>query len=203
MAKPLVFRFNGTEVPFALEKVERSDLYGYIDTEVLDESGHRCQLATLAGDGRTIIGKGGTATALLSADGRWMERSELQPVDPLGTVLQPVPSSYAAPVSLEEFATIEDLLSHNIKSVYRVSPEGTDPGVLDELKKGTIFTFRYSFRGGVDADAGFLLASFEGIPFLLTGEPAKLEFVGFEESAAPSEQAEEPAEDDSMDFGMM
>lgn len=204
MGKPLVFRFNGVEVPFALEKVERSDLYGYIETEVLDESGRRCQLATLAGDGRTIIGKGGTASALLSPEGRWLDRSELTPVDAAGTPLEPVNSSYAAPVLLEEVASIEDLLSHNIKSVYRISPEATDPGLIDELKKGTIFTFPYSFRGGFEADTAFLLMSFEGSPFLLTGDPAKLEFVGFSETAAAApETTEEAAEDDGMDFGMM
>ncbi len=204
MGKPLLFRFQGADAPFTLEKVDRADLYGYIDTEVLDEHGRVCQMATLAGDGRTLIGKGGVASVLLSADGRFVERNELTPVDASGNVLVPVPSSYSAPVPLEKTASIEDLLSHNIRAVYKIEPEGVDPGVIEELRKGTIFTFPYSFRGGIEADTAFLLLNLEGVPFMLTGEPAKLEFVSFEELAAePAAGQDEAVDDDGMDFGMM
>ena len=61
MAKPLVVNLGGVEFPLQMSRVERSDLYGYVEVETLDEGGARCSLATLADDGRTIIGTSGFA----------------------------------------------------------------------------------------------------------------------------------------------
>jgi len=72
MAKPLVLRVGGVELPFALSKVDRSEFYGYVDVETLDARGRRCSTATLADDGRTVVGPGGTAFACVSPDGRMM-----------------------------------------------------------------------------------------------------------------------------------
>src|SRR5436853_572380 len=101
MAKPLVLAFGGVELPFTLSKVERSDLYGFVEIETLDEKGRRCTLATLADDGRSVITSGGTAIISLSPDGTWIEKKTLTPTDHLGTKISPVPSSYSAPVPLE------------------------------------------------------------------------------------------------------
>ncbi|MCW8132042.1 MAG: hypothetical protein KIS92_16970 [Planctomycetota bacterium] len=205
MAKALVLQFNGTDLPFSTEKVDRTKLYGFIDVEALDDQGRRCHLATLADDGRTIIGMGGTAFAQLSPDGEWLDKSKLKPVDPEGKPIVPVPSSYSAPVPLARTASIEEYLSHNIKSVYLLRCEGDLSALLAELKKGTIYTFPYSYRGGLEADAGFLLASQDGQPFLAVGQPTTIHFVGLEQAAALTEE-ESSGEDDgdeSVDFGMM
>src|SRR6478735_2701240 len=99
MAKPLVFQWGDRLFSFALEKVDRSKLYGFKEAEVLDEHGKRCVLATLAQDGRTVIGRGGTGLGNLTVDGTWIEKAQLTPVDPSGQKLQPVPSSFAAPIT--------------------------------------------------------------------------------------------------------
>jgi hypothetical protein len=204
MAKPLVFTFGGSEIPFALSKVERSDLYGFVEIETLDEQGRKCSLATLADDGRSLIPSGGTAMVTLSPEGNWVEKKTLIPTDNQGQKIAPVPSSYAAPVPLESTATIDEYLSHDIRAVYQISCETDFGSLMDELKKGTIFQFPYSFRGGLEPDAGFLLLSADGTPFLAVGSPTKLEFVGFEQSAAIVEE-ENPFDDDedTVDFGMM
>jgi hypothetical protein len=204
MAKPLVLTFGGLAIPFALNKVERSDLYGFVEVETLDEQGRKCTLATLADDGRSIIPSGGTAIITLSADGNWIEKKLLTPTDNQGAKITPVASSYAAPVPLEKTVTIEEYLSHDIRAVYQVSCESDFAPLMAELKKGKIFHFPYSFRGGLEPDAGFLLLSADGTPFLAIGSPTKLEFVGFDQSAAiASDDDAEGEEDDSMDFGMM
>lgn len=77
MAQPLVLRYGGKELPFQLRKVDRSSLYGFVDIETHDDQGRPCKLATLAGDGRTIVDSGGTALAYLSPNGLWREKSEL------------------------------------------------------------------------------------------------------------------------------
>lgn len=203
MAKPLVLAFAGRELPFALSKVERSDLYGYVEIESLDEQGRKCTLATLAGDGRSIIPSGGTAIACLSPDGNWVEKKKMIPTDVHGNRLTPAPSSFAAPVPLEKTASIDEYLSHDIRSIYEISSEADIGPLMAELKKGTIFQFPYSFRGGLEPDVGFLLLSSDGVAFLAIGSPTKLEFVGFDQSAAINSDEDEEQESDELDFSMM
>jgi hypothetical protein len=203
MAKPLVVAFGGSEIPLALSKVERSDLYGFVETETLDDKGRRCTLATLADDGKSVIPSGGTALASLSPEGNWVEKKTLIPTDNQGKRIMPVASSYAAPLPLEKIATIEEYLSHDIRAVYQISSEADFGKLLEELKTGTIYQFPYSFRGGLEPDAGFLLLSADGTPFLAVGSPTKLEYVGFEQTAGIAAEEESAETEDSVDFGMM
>jgi hypothetical protein len=46
---------------FQLEKVDRTKLYGYVETVVCDENNQPCELHTIASDGKSIVDKGGTA----------------------------------------------------------------------------------------------------------------------------------------------
>lgn len=203
MAKPLVVSLGGSDFALNLNKVERSDLYGFIEVETLDEQGRKCTLATLADDGRTLIGTSGSALAMLSPDGDWLDRKALRPVDNQGQPMTPVASSYSAPVPLQKTATIEEYLSHNIRSAYQVSSE-TDLGpLMAELKKGTIFHFPYSFRGGLEPDAGFLLLAADGTPFVAIGSPTRLEMVGLQQSVGTAEEEPEGEDDESLDFSMM
>ena len=204
MAKPLVLNFGGVDLPLALAKVERSDLYGYVEIETLDEQGRKCAMATLANDGKCVMATGGSALASLSPDGQWMERKALIATDQNGQKITPVPSSYAAPVPLKQTATIDEYLEHNIRAVYQISSEADLSPLMNELKKGTIFKFPYSYRGGLEPDAAFLLLASDGTPFLAIGSPAKLEFVAFANTAGVTPDEEEAAEEEeSLDFGMM
>jgi len=204
MPKPLVLQFGGAEIPFLLSKVERSDLYGFVEIEALDDQGRKCSMATLADDGKSVIGSGGTAFCSLSPEGHWLEKKSLKPCDHQGNTITPVASSYAAPVPLEKTATIDEYLSHDIRAVYQIASEADIGPLLAELKKGTIFQFPYSFRGGLEADAGFLLLAADGTPFLAIGTPTKLEFVGFDQTAGISEESESAGEEEeSLDFSMM
>jgi hypothetical protein len=204
MAKPLVLTFNGAEIPFALTKVERSDLYGFVEIETLDERGRKCTLGTLADDGRSVIASGGTCLATLSAEGHWVEKKTLIPTDNQGNRITPCASSYTAPCPLERTVSIEEYLSHDVRAVYQIGSEADFGALLAELNKGTIFQFPYSFRGGLEPDAGFVLMAADGTPFLAIGSPTKLEFVGFDQSAGIAEEDEGGGEEEeSMDFGMM
>ena len=126
MAKPLILNFGGADLPLALFKVERSDLYGYVEIETLDEQGRKCAIATLANDGKCVMAVGGSALASLSPDGQWMERKALIATDQNGQRIAPVPSSYAAPVPLTQTASIDEYLEHNIRAVYQISSDA-DP----------------------------------------------------------------------------
>jgi hypothetical protein len=205
MAKPLTVTFQGQTIDLALEKIDRSKLYGYVDTEVVDESGKPCDLAVLTGDGHSIVGKGGTAIAYLSQDGQWRRKAELRPVDVHGKVITPVKSTFDAPVPLEKKAAIDDYLSHNIHLVYRLTADSEPTALMQELRSGTVFQFPFSYRGGVEASAGFLLLGADGNLFLCVGTPTALEFIGLRATAAvvPDETEAAADDDEALDFSLV
>lgn len=203
MAKPLVFQFGDRDLPFDMTKVDRSKLYGYKATEAIDGSGSKCELATLTDDGQTIVASGGTGLGYVSPDGLWCDKSSLKPIDAEGNEIKPVPSSFAAPVKLFETATVDDYFQYNIKSVYQLQCELPVDDLLQELRKGTLFTFPYSYRGGLEADTGFLLCNEEGTVFLAVGTPTKAQFIGLQQQAALLEDEEDSEEADLMDFDMI
>ncbi len=203
VARPLVFQLGDRDLSFTLNKVDRSKLYGYKEMEALAEDGHRCELATLADDGCTVVSRGGTGIGQLSADGHWCDKQRLKPVDPDGKEITPVPSSFSAPIRLFETASVGDYLNHNIRLVYHVTSEDNIADLVAELKKGTIFSFPYSYRGGLAADAGFLLLGEDDQVFLAVGNPTKLEFIGLQQLPAVDEKEDDEEEADTMDFDMI
>ena len=206
-AKPLVFEYEKTTVTFDMVKVDRSKLYGFKELEVNDDQGRPCDLATLAEDGKTIIGKGGTGIGYLSAAGLWADKSNLTPVDLEGNKIEPVKSSFGTAIPLTETATIEEFLNHNIRLCYLMDSEELCEPLMDKLRANTIFKFPYSYRGGLESDAGFLLMNHEGIVFFLVGDPTVVEFVGLQQAAPvateDSDAETDSAEDGLMDFGMI
>lgn len=201
-----MFRFGDRDLPFSLNKVDRSKLYGFKDVEAVADDGRRCDLATLADDGRTVVGRGGTGIGQLTPDGLWCEKKSLKPVGVDGNPLVPVPSSFQAPIPLSTTVTVEQYLEHTIRLVYHLAAEGAadeSAGLTMELKKGTIFTFPYSYRGGLAADAGFLMLGDGDAPFLLVGNPTKVEFIGLQEIGVPADEEAEEEESDDMDFDMI
>ena len=206
MAKALVFRHGSTDLSFNLEKVDRKKLYGQVDTEVVDDQGRPCQLAILSGDGKTLVGRGGSALCMLDPDGAYCDRAALKPVGVDGAPLTKVASSFTAPVPLDRRASVDEYLSHNVKAIYALQPPMGADDLLRELRSGAIYSFAFSFRGGLEPDVGFLLASNEGTPFLAVGKKTRLQFVSLPELADPDSEAdleEESDDEDSMDFGMM
>jgi hypothetical protein len=206
MAKALVFRYGSSELSFNLEKVDRKKLYGQLDTEVVDSQGRPCQLATLAGDGRTLIGAGGSSLLMLDPDGNACDRAALKPVDPQGAELHKVASSFSAPVALDRRASIDEYLEHNVRAVYALQPPMGADALLGELRGGAIYAFPFSYLGGLNPSVGFLIASSDGAPFLAVGDKTRLQFVGLPELAESdpeTETAVDGEDDDDMDFGMM
>lgn len=205
-SKPIQFEFGGAAIEFEMHKVDRSKLYGYKQLEVTDENGNECELTTLAEDGKTLIGKGGTGIGYLTADGNWTDKSELKAVDLEGKKIEPVPSSFAAPVLLEKEATIDDYLNHNIRLIYKLNVKTCTDELHAKLKSGSIFWFDYSYRGGLEADAGFLLMNDDDEIFFLVGDPTSVDYKGLQQAApvAPADgEGEESDSDSLMDFGMI
>ena len=205
MPRTLSFNHGGNQIDFEMHKVDRSRLYGFKELLVLDEDGEACELNTLAEDGKTLIGKGGTGIGYVDADGNWIEKSNLTAVDLEGNQIDPVASSFSAPVELSDKADAEDLLNHNIRLIYRLESEALDEALGSALAEGAIFKFPYSFRGGLEADAGFLMHNDSGEIFFLVGDPSSVEYVGLQQAAATATEAtgDDTSTDDLMDFGMI
>ncbi len=195
----------GKLLAFQMEKVDRSKLYGFKEVLVRDENESECELATLAEDGKTLIGRGGTGIGQLTADGKWTDKAQLTPVDLEGNEIQPVPSSFAAPIELQQETSIDDYLSHNIRLIYRLSIDSssaTEEELVGQLRDGAILKFSYSYRGGLEADAGFLMLNQDGELFFLVGNSTLVDFVGLQQVAAAVETTDDEGAD-MMDFTMM
>ncbi|MFZ4764980.1 MAG: hypothetical protein ACOYMN_08495 [Roseimicrobium sp.] len=201
--------YQGVPITCGLDKIDRAKLYGYVDTEVLDEQQRPCRLATLASDGRTLLPAGGVAQAYLSPNGMWRDKSELMAVDFAGVEIEPVPSTFKVPVALEQAATAEDVLDHNIRMSYLLSPEGEGAAfpsaLLQALEGGAIFRFPFSYRGGLTADTAFVLRGHDGGVWMLVGKKTAVQLIGFEQQAAlvPESDSGEDDESEDIDFGMM
>lgn len=203
MAKPLTLVFQGTAIDFQLDRVERSDLYGSIDTEVVDEDGKLCQLATLIGDGHTVAGSGGIALGYLSPEGFWRKKTELRPVDVHGATVELVRSSFDAPNPLVEQVSVEEYLDHDIRAIYHLETEGDFSGLKKELAAGTIYKFPFNYRASLEASAGFVLLGADGNLFLCVGSKAAIEYVGLRSAAMVVEEETPAEEEDLLDFGNM
>ncbi len=205
MARMLEFRFEGQSFKCAIDKVDRSSLYGSIDVETRDPEGLRCEIATLASDGRTLIPTGGTAFGYLAKDGRWLERGELTPVDKEGRKLNPVGSSFDTGLDLEARVSPERFLDHSIRLSYvlDVVDGNVPPGLEKELDGGAVFKTDFSYRGGINPDPAFMLKGTDGALWLLVGEDGNVSFLSFAEVATQNPDEAEAEKSDELDFDMM
>lgn len=210
MPKTISFQWNESDFSSEIRKIDRAKLYGYKETEVVDEDGDACEIATLAADGQTLIGKGGTGIGYVTVDGEWCDRNSLQPVGVEGTPLQPVPSSFSGPVLLEQSITVDEFLDYDIRSVYHLPEFDTDGALADSalaeiLRKGAIFQFSFSYRGGIEPEPAFLLANSDGDIFLLIARGTQIEYLSLQQTASLADDDDDGDDDDvdAMDFDMI
>ena len=205
MARQLVLSLDGREFPVSLIKIDREKLYGSVEIEAFDEKGREAQLRVLAADGKTLIDKGGTALTTVNEKGTSVDRSSLTAVDEDGDDIEPVPSSFNAPNVLDR-ATTDDYLAQMVKSVYLLQPpeEGGDIRyLLDHLDGEQIFTFPFSWRGGLDYDKAFVLGA-DNEAFMIVGRPAEFQFLKLNQSTTLLDStSEDEVSMDDLDFDLI
>lgn len=203
MARPLLLSLDGQEFPVTLVKIDREKLYGKVDIEAFDEKGREAALRVLAADGKTLIDKGGTALATVTDKGDSVDRNDLVPVDADGDKIEQVKSSFLEPNVLKE-ATIEDYFLQIVKSVYLVRPhENADIKELhDHLSTKRMFTFPFSWRGGIEHDNAFVIGA-GGEAFIVVGKQAEFQFVKLNQAAVLDSTEEEEISADDLDFDLM
>ncbi len=204
MARSLTFSFQGSSFDCEIHKVDRSKLYGQVSLETLDNEKRRCNLATLAYDGRTVIPHGGTALGYMNPDGEWLTRSDLTAVNLEGENLEEAESSFKVTIDLATLATPEEYLNHSVRLCYQLQGD-IDPACLQQLQQGSIFKFSFSYRGGVSIDPAFVLASDDAIWMMVT-DINQIDFVNLSQVAVCNrvDEPEESKEDsEELDFGML
>lgn len=202
MARALVLSLDGEEFAVRIQKVDRERLYGDVTIEAFDEDGNEASLQILDADGKTLISTGGTSLATLDEDGNSVDRKKLIAVTPDGEEVEPVPSSFSAPNLLFE-ATIDEYLSHTVKSVYILSPpEGENFDDLEAvLSDDRILKFDFSYRGGLEYDTAFLLENQKTV-FMIIGNNTIMQYVTLNQAATlePVEEQEIAAEEIDFDL---
>jgi len=203
MARPLVLVLDGDEYPVSIVKIDREKLYGRVEIEAFDEKGREASLRVLAADGKTLIDKGGTALLSVTDKGDSVERNELIPITEDGEPIEQVPSSFNQKNELKP-ATVEDYFTQIVKSVYLVGTFGVDDlSVLyDHLSDGRIYTFPFSWRGGIEYDNAYLIGT-NGDIFLVVGKQADFQFVKLNQAAVLDAGEEEEISADDLDFDLM
>ncbi|MDR3295057.1 MAG: hypothetical protein LBT26_04385 [Clostridiales Family XIII bacterium] len=200
MARSLTFSINQTEYAGAPVKLDRKKLYGWRETIACDDNGRECRLVSMDETGTLIIPKGGVGLGILSPDQKWVDRNQLKAVAPDGQAVEPAPSSYDAPVTLDRIATAEELLNHSITGIYQI-PEA-DPALLEAIGE-QIYTFTYHYQSGYAGSQAFLLCS-EGNLFMLLGYGSEFEMLSLDAGGDIEEDLEEEEnENDEIDFSMM
>ena len=203
MARPLILSLDGQEFPVTLVKIDREKLYGKVEIEAFDEKGREASLRVLAADGKTLIDKGGTALATITDKGDSVDRPDLVPINADGEKIEQVPSSFGQ-VNILKPATVEDYFLQIVKSVYLVGPhEDADIGALhDHLSTDRMFTFPFSWRGGIEYDNAYLIGA-GGEAFLVVGNQAEFQFIKLNQAAVLENAEEEEISADDLDFDLM
>jgi len=204
MARTLNFSIPKKKARFgvAITKVDRTKLYGDVRVEAFDENGERCQLVSIASDGQTLFGKGGISFATMNQDGDFVEKSELIPVDEEGEVIEFSESSFVGEIELTDTTSVEDYLSHQVKSVYMLENTDDPEALRQILENGEIYKFPFSYRKGIIVDTAFLLANESGDPFMILTSPSDIQFLSFNDNAGLDDE-DEMDEDDGFDFGSL
>ena len=206
MPRQLILSLDGREFPVTLVKIDRDKLYGSVEIEAFDEKGREASLRVLAADGKTLIDKGGTALTTVNEKGNSVDRSSLKAVDENADPIEPVPSSFNEPNVLKK-ATIDDYLSQTFKSLYLIQPAPDDGDLSylkDHLDGEQLYTFPFSWRGGLDYDNAFVLGS-NGDAFMVVGKTAAFEYVRLNQAAAldSTGSEEEEISADDIDFDLL
>lgn len=198
MAKELVFKLSGKDYNAAPVKLERKKIYGWTDTIATDRSGDVCASAYLSPDDALIIPSGGLKQGTVSADGRWLEKSDLTAYSEDGTEVLPVfPSAFDAPIELKEKATVEQFLDNDWESVYQLDNADLAAAVGDDIYK-----FEFSYRGGTNHNDAYLVTTPAGL-FLFAGDCQEFPLISLAEETTidDTEEAEEEVIDE-LDFSM-
>lgn len=207
MPRSLSFKYRRSTFDCELNKIDRAKVYGTVTVKTVDHKGKKAELYSLARDGRTLIGLGGTGSGYVNKDGFWIESGERTPVDVEGDPMELIDSSFDTVITLKEVVDETVLLDHPIRLAYHLSTEKLPASFKKSLDAGAIYHFGFSYRGGPVADPAFFMSDTDGDLWLLIGNAAEVEYRSFQQvaicAAAATDEVEDDSEDDNFDFDML
>lgn len=199
MARQLTFRIKRKEYTVIPVKIDRKKLYGWTEIIALDEQGRTCNLVSTDDTGTLIIPKGGTALGMLSSDGKWVERTQLQTVRQDGSEAEIIPSSFSVVISLKQKVTDEEFLDYSITDFYQLD------NVPDNLLKAIgddIYTFDYTYLDSYETTPAFLMVA-DATLFMLLGYKNRFDMLCLGECSVVDDDDDYiEVTDDDIDFSM-
>lgn len=199
MARQLTFRIKRKEYTVIPVKIDRKKLYGWTEIIALDEQGRTCNLVSTDDTGTLIIPKGGTALGMLSSDGKWVERTQLQTVRQDGSEAEIIPSSFSVVIPLKQKVTDEEFLDYSITDFYQLD------NVSDDLLKAIgddIYTFDYTYLDSYETTPAFLMVS-DATLFMLLGYKNRFDMLCLGECSVVDDDDDYiEVTDDDIDFSM-
>ena len=205
MARPLIFRIGPNDYPLEPLKLERKKLYGWSEKIALDNNGDKCNTVSLYSTESMIIPKGGLGLGALNEDNQWVEKNDLVHVDADGNKAELVPSSFDAPIELDETVNSEIFLEHNITAVYSLQGEENHPDFVKAIQdQKDIYTFIFNYRADYEGDPAFVIEN-KGELFVLVGKKIEFVMIGIADEGVLDNEADDSSEEDEdeFDFAMM
>ncbi|MEP6849949.1 MAG: hypothetical protein ABI999_13915 [Acidobacteriota bacterium] len=204
MPKNLILSLDGNEFEVVLTKIDREDLYGNVEIEAFDEKGKPAVLKVLAADGKTLIEKGGTALAAVNEKGDSIDRTALTAVDLDGNKIERVESSFNQVNKLKK-ADVDAYLGIVVKSVYVLdAAEDSDIDFLQQhLASKQMFSFPFSYRGGLDYDAAYIVGGEGDDAFMVVGKDSDLQFMKLNQAGVLSANEEQDISADDISFDLL
>jgi hypothetical protein len=204
MPKNLTLSLDGKEFEVVMTKIDREDLYGKVEIEAFDEKGKPAVLKVLAADGKTLIEKGGTALAAVSEKGDSLERTELVAVDVDGDEITRVESSFNQVNKLKK-ADVDAYLGLVVKSVYVLdAAEESDIDYLQQhLSSKQMFSFPFSYRGGLEYDSAYIVGGEGEDAFMVVGKDSDLQFMKLNQTGVLSSNEEQDISADDISFDLL
>ena len=202
MARELSISLGGATYNLAPVKVERRKVYGWTELRAIDSEGDLCRSASLDSNGVTVIPTGAIKLGIIGEDGKWLDKSELQPVHADGTRANLIQSSFDTGINLDKKASAEDLLDLLATSVYVLDGEGA--GDLAVKTENDIYSFRFNYNADYEDSPAFLVSNGQQV-FIIVGRKAQFEFLSLDEAGDLNLEEDEPDEFDldDLDFSMM
>jgi hypothetical protein len=199
MAKTINLTYGDDTAVFTYKPIDRSVLYGKRRRVAFDFDGNECVRASLLSDGSLLIRSGMTAQGYFTTDQTWVPQSELEAINPDGSVPELHPSTVGENVPAEKITAVE-ALNLNFGTTYFLEIEVLPKKIKAELDSGAIFKFQFNPRADYQIETGILVANENGY-FALIGQPVTYEYSSLTSVISVSDEAESISSDD-LDFEM-
>jgi len=172
MARKIKMSFSDEhEFYFTLKKFTKGDLYG-IKTKEKRLDNKLLKTVSISSDGSHILPKGSTSLQFLDADGKYIERNDVEIFSKEGEKIELTPSMFGTGVNLEEI-TFSDYFRYNFVTSYYLNIENDAQYDLlylkctDYFENEKLFKFKYTFRETTHPQEAVLIPKDEKIIVLV------------------------------------